>query len=171
MQDVRGIASEKRHDIAGGNPRGRIVLSHGALGSDRFVVEDNRRKLTAAFAIVCSRKCPRTQHGAQRTVRAEPTFVVHCHRVDARLRVRLTRRAHPRRAERNQYRRLLIEASTKLSQLCGPVRSTDPFLPRFVCDFDREDLVLAPSRHCCKSIAGRLARPPAWRKGAPPNSV
>ena len=48
MQDVGGVAGEKRHDVAGRDSRRRVVLLHRAFGADRLVVEDERRKLPSA---------------------------------------------------------------------------------------------------------------------------
>src|SRR5687767_1202911 len=152
MKNVRGIAREKRDDVAGGDPRRRIVLSHRAFGPDRFVVKDNRRQLTATSAIVGCRKRPWTQHRPRRTLRAESTFIMQRHRISARLRVRGACSTFRRRAERHQYGGLLVEARSKASQFCDPFGSTKSVLPRFVCDFEREDLVLAAARHCRKSI-------------------
>ena len=93
MQHVARIAREKRHDVAGRNSRRRVVLPHRALRANRFIVQNDRRKLAAARAVVGGGKRPRPPQ---------------------RLRVDPRRRIRARSAASSRLRRIPRKSRTRL---------------------------------------------------------
>ncbi len=114
VQHVARIPGEKRHDVAGCNSRRRVVLLNGAFGSDRFVVEDDRRKLASALADRKRSGNSRDAAMAARGLRRRSSaVVVQRHRFGSGAGIGGAGRAGRRRAQRDEHRRLVVRAACR----------------------------------------------------------